>query len=267
MSHDHINIPLGDSPDRQIDAWYDTRAGLEEALARGLDGLHDIARERREAGYRRGERMAEWCFLGSFYADTCGNFSALTKGAPKDGYPYWKMEEVYDTPTVMTREEMGEFTRRWEATSGPALPPADGKCDRCGDGWSLRNVRDYYQGREQPPRHKGCQELYIVDHERKEFTEILDRSEIPYTEMIAIPNQYYPDPTWYGPWFMVETPKGRIKIGWRKRVISIDWSTSELEAPGSAVVEEERVTHWERGVHAYGADKAVEALRKLWRHA
>lgn len=261
MTHEHISMALGDPPKNQVDAWYDNKEELEERLKNGLDGLREIAKARSEAGYGRGERMAEWCFLGLFWADTCGNFGLITQGAPKDGYPYW----IDKVPPILSQDEMDKFSRRWSANVGEAtLPPAEAICDRCGQGWTLRNVRDYYQGREEPPRHKGCQELLIIDRERKEFTEILDRSEIPYTDMVAIPNQYDHEPLFYGPWFMIETPKGRIKIGWRKRVISIDWSLTELDVTGSAVVDQEQVTHGARSVHAWGADKAVEALRKLW---
>ena len=266
MTQDHITVPLDNTTNRQVDAWYDTREGLEGRLKAGLEGLREIAKARSEAGYGRKERMAEWCILGMFWTDTCGNFSLITEGAPKDGYHYWGIEGVYRTPDVMDRKETQKFTSHWTSTMGAALPPQGARCDRCGRGWSLDNVRDYYWERDQPARHKKCQELLVIEREYKEIKGILDRSEIPYTEMVMIPNQYHPnpDPVYYGPWFMVETPKGRIKIGWRKRVISIDWSESGWSAKGSDVVGDKEVTHWEEGVHAYGADKAVECLRRLW---
>jgi len=129
-------------------------------------------------------------------------------------------------------------------------------------------VRDYYRGHDvgEPARHKRCQELFVIEREREEIKEILDRSEIPYTEMVMIPNEYPPNPdsTYYGPWFMIETFVGRIKIGWRKRVIHIDWSETGLSASGADVVDKLETTHGSSYVHAWGADKAVEALRKLW---
>jgi hypothetical protein len=236
-------------------------------LKNGLSGLHEISRARREAGYDRKERLQEWCLLGLFWTDTCGNFSRITEGAPADGYRYWRMEDVYRTPDVMTREETQEFSTMWTSTMGSALPPEGARCDRCGGGWKLDNVRDYFLGQRETsrPRHRKCQELAVIEEEQKHFKEILERSEIPYSKMTMIPNRYHPnpDPTYYAPWFLVETPKGRIQIGWRKRVISIDWSESGWTAKGSDVVENPDVTHWEQGVHAYGADKAVEALRKV----
>lgn len=247
--------------------WYDTKEGLESRLNDGLSGLHEIARMRKEAFSDRKEHLNDWCLLGVFWTDACGNVNLIEEGAPRDGYGYWRMEDVYRVPPVMTHEETLQFSTRWVSTSRPCLPPEGACCDRCGGGWNLENVRDFYWGRGEDarPRHRKCQELAVIQEEHKEIKGILDRSEIPYTEMVMIPNQYHPNPdsTYYGPWFIVETPKGRIKIGWRKRVISIDWSRSGWSATGKDVVEDPDVTHWEQGVHAYGADKAVEALRKI----
>lgn len=248
--------------------WYDTKAGLESRLEDGLAGLHDIARARHDAYYKREERLQEWCILGMFWTDTCGNFSLIESGAPADGYPYWKMEDVYEVPRVMSREETGQFTSRWSAVMGLCLPPENGRCDRCGKGWTLQDVRNYYLGRHEGarPRHKTCQEMYSIEQEQKEFRTILERAEIPYSEMLMVPNGYHNQPfgTYFGPWFLVETPAGRIEIGWRKNVIHIDWSRTGLSATGSDIVDQPKVTCWRTGVHAWGADKAVEALRKLW---
>jgi len=263
MTQDHITVPLGKPTGRRIAAWYDTREGLEGRLKAGLEGLREIARARHEAGYDRGQRMAEWCILGMFWADTCGNVSLITEGAPRDGYNYWGMEGVYQTPPVMDPTETRRFSSHWTVATGTPLPPEGARCDRCGRGWGLDNVRDYY---DEPPRHRRCQELFVIERERKEIKGILDRSEIPYTEMVMIPNEYHsdPDPTYYGPWFVVETSAGRIKIGWRKRVIHIDWSETGLEVSGAEVVEDPNVTHGPGYAHAWGPDKAVECLRRLW---
>lgn len=58
------------------------------------------------------------------------------------------------------------------------------------------------------------------------------------------------------PWFRVTTTKGRITLGWRKRVIEIKWD----EVPGSKTAAElfasEDVTKGERLIHAWTVEKA-----------
>jgi hypothetical protein len=63
---------------------------------------------------------------------------------------------------------------------------------------------------------------------------------------------------------LAETKYGLIKIGWRKRIISIEWP-KEAEVHGKNVKsnEESWITDWENGVHTYGWAKAVEYLGKF----
>lgn len=80
----------------------------------------------------------------------------------------------------------------------------------------------------------------------------------------AIPNGYcgpscFPD----RPWFIVTTRAGRIKIGWRKRVIAIDWSDSTITATAEELFPCENVTKDGRLIHAWGYDKAREYVASL----
>jgi hypothetical protein len=61
------------------------------------------------------------------------------------------------------------------------------------------------------------------------------------------------------PWWLVRTEFGLIEIGWRKRVISIDWSDTSL----SHEVTTDNVTKDNTSVHAAGLSKAVEYLTAL----
>jgi hypothetical protein len=61
------------------------------------------------------------------------------------------------------------------------------------------------------------------------------------------------------PWWLVKTYAGLVKIGWRKRVLNIDWS----DTPIRAIITDDDVTKTETLVHAYSDLKAVEYLQKL----
>lgn len=78
-------------------------------------------------------------------------------------------------------------------------------------------------------------------------------------------NGYWPDVPDYAevrrlrPWWLAITQHGPIVIGWRKRVINIDWSDTPLRH----TVTEDDVTKSETMVHAYSYPKAMEYLWNL----
>ena len=84
-------------------------------------------------------------------------------------------------------------------------------------------------------------------------------------------NEAYADIRRKSPWWLVKTKFGLIKIGWRKRVISIDWSDTPYRSGVSKladgrdidVLTNDDVTKDESMVHAYGNAKAVEYLSSL----
>lgn len=86
-------------------------------------------------------------------------------------------------------------------------------------------------------------------------------------------NQYWPEAyvelIQKNPWWLVKTEYGLIKIGWRKRVISIDWSDTlyQAEIIGESVwpnsITKDEVTRSETIVHAYSYIKALEYLSAL----
>ena len=67
----------------------------------------------------------------------------------------------------------------------------------------------------------------------------------------------------YMPWFKITTDKGRIKIGWRKRVINIDWSESNIMETAEELFSDEETTKYDKHIHAWGYEKAGEYINKL----
>lgn len=64
---------------------------------------------------------------------------------------------------------------------------------------------------------------------------------------------------WY-PWYLFETDVGLIKIGWRKRVISVDWESTGIKWTRPI---DPDVTAGETFFHAYSYDKLYEYMKLL----
>jgi hypothetical protein len=79
-----------------------------------------------------------------------------------------------------------------------------------------------------------------------------------------IPNGYCSDYCCsHRPWFLVTTPVGEIKIGWRKRVIEIVWENSDVVSNAYELFPNEDTTRSGKLIHAWGYDKAKEYIHKL----
>jgi hypothetical protein len=122
------------------------------------------------------------------------------------------------------------------------------------------NVRRYY--------HKTCNRANLAATYEQEFRELLGKAGFDIVAMQSMPNEYCPCEV-CAPWFNVETPYGCIKIGWRKRVINIDWSgiteagfASDNEILALFVGED--ITKGTNYIHAWGWEKAQDYLRRIY---
>jgi hypothetical protein len=99
---------------------------------------------------------------------------------------------------------------------------------------------------------------------RQQFEQIFCEAHLHPFHMRMIPNEYCPKHCCITlPWFVVTSRLGPIKIGWRKRVISIDWRDSDVKADGSQLFKDENVTALDAGVHAWSNEKATAYLIRL----
>ena len=112
---------------------------------------------------------------------------------------------------------------------------------------------------------------YAKQHYQKERQENIEKMkelfhkagfELVYSTIID--NQYSSHPVYYpSPWLEVTTAKGPIIIGWRKRVINIDWSKSDITQSAEDLFPKEDVTKGDQSIHAWGYEKAVDYLSEL----
>ena len=108
--------------------------------------------------------------------------------------------------------------------------------------------------------HLNCQakdlEVWYTEH----FTEIFKNAGFEKFKLKAIANGYCPCES-CGPWFIVTTPIGNWTVGWRKRVINIEWPSLKFDA--ESLFKDESVTKSNIMIHAYGKDKASEYINKI----
>jgi hypothetical protein len=99
----------------------------------------------------------------------------------------------------------------------------------------------------------------------RQFKALFEAAGLPVTRAFRLENCYWPRAHDYqslrnsSPWFLMMTPYGPVMIGWRKRVIHIEWTETGVKG----VVTTDDVTKDPQYVHAWTVEKALEYLRAL----
>jgi hypothetical protein len=94
------------------------------------------------------------------------------------------------------------------------------------------------------------------------YKSILNYSNFSYTSHWLLPNEYInydPIISLANPWILLQTPIGCVKIGFRKKVFSIDWSPT----PIFQKITDDDTTSEDTCVHAWTEEKLIEYLVSL----
>jgi hypothetical protein len=110
--------------------------------------------------------------------------------------------------------------------------------------------------------HGGCLKQKLAQDERISFSNAFVQAGFERIESRGIPNEYCGCEQ-CAPWFKFDTEIGTIKIGWRKRVASIDWKFVKNSRAFLPLFEAENVTKWADGIHAHGMKDVERYLRKI----
>lgn len=122
--------------------------------------------------------------------------------------------------------------------------------------------------------HEACYMAKLNLETHAEFTDAFHKAGVSIIAMTEIPNEYGSG-SYNGPWYQMLTSRGNFKVGWRKRVIELDYSKIDdysvaLSIPRRplgfkfiSLFESENVTVTENVVHCYGYDKLTEYLMRI----
>jgi hypothetical protein len=108
--------------------------------------------------------------------------------------------------------------------------------------------------------HHTCNRIDLSQNMKARFKEIFEKAGFKKVLIWSIKNEYCSCEV-CAPWFNVNTEFGTIKIGWRKRVINIDWGSLQKI---SSLFEDEGVTKGDNYIHAWSWEKAQEYLTKIY---
>ena len=240
---------------------FNTSNGINSYIT-NLETLHRIMDIRYIATKKKNMKLNEFVWRVILKFDQFGQTMFLSK-----------QEFIENTPTevkngTVSSITFGRYCKIWSGTF-KSIPDQDDICPECGNKWTIDNITDYttieQKDYKQIPYHKDCLKIHNNEKQLKEFQDVFKNvynlSELKFN---AIPNEYCSCEK-CASWFIVSTPDGDIKIGWRKRVINIEWL--ENYKVFKETFDSEDVTRGfgkygdnSRSIHAWNIDKAKEYL-------
>lgn len=242
----------------------DTFEWLREHV-RSLDDLHAVVAARRALNERAAltSNGKRWLVAGRYVLDGFGQLWVTTKPIPDP-----------DLPPVIDMADVQRYLRRGESVSMSIewVPTGRDACASCEVAFTLATAADAVRtpdavtaGRTGTFRHRACAWIDAAKVNRKAFDHIFEEAGFRAFYLHDIGNGYWPgcgyeDP-YYLPWFQAHTAVGQIRIGWRKRVIAIDWSSTGRDLAHLFVTED--VTKGPHDIHAWGYEKAIDYLRRV----
>ena len=243
---------------------FDSISGIEKYL-NSLSDLNEMLQNRSIfcKAYEK-KYLNEYILFGCFKLDQFGQVMSVAKTEKGNLVTNSDVEE-YET---FCRHNNKGFTL---TTGGYAIPTADSVCPCCGKIFTIDDVKNkpciYVDGKFY---HDSCWRNYRKLTEIDKFTRnmmsfIYEDKDYQFE---LLPNGYCnQDCCSHIPWFMFHTIDGDIIMGWRKRVISIEWQENYKPFDMNELFRTEDVTKWvnggKRGIHAWGSDKAFEYLKKV----
>lgn len=239
--------------DKTKTPWYDDPEQMAaRLLSDRLDGLHAIQRERHDAYYVGGTHLNEWIVLGRWLMDTCGNTMIFTEGAAPGG-----------AKLVETKREFADRTGgvSWSATF-LRTPRTDSQCFVCRERWTLANCHDAIDtGNSEQPEfaHVSCYKSRTASSVFLEFAATIAAAGFQ-VQPRCLPNRYCPCDH-CPPWFQFDYGAAQITLGWRKRVVHIEWHGVDID--GEVIFKDEAVTKDRFYVHAWGMKDVEKYLVRL----
>ncbi|MBQ2835311.1 MAG: hypothetical protein IJE68_00520 [Clostridia bacterium] len=226
-----------------------------------LESLNKLLRDR--VIYNKllgGGKLNKYVIFGRYYLDEFGQVWTLGEQYEIPGMPIACTQSTFNQ--IYNTVKPDKFAS-WEGVC--AIPSKADNCPWCTKEFTIEDVKtgrfDTINGK---IAHRECAKQY--EHEREIDRIIHQIMEFIYEDGLTfelLPNGYCSQPCCaHKPWFLCHTPDGDIEIGWRKRVISIEWKDN-FKPFDMSIFESEDVTKWKRGIHAWGSDKAYEYIKKV----
>lgn len=142
------------------------------------------------------------------------------------------------------------------------IPGEEDVCGVCGNHFTMADVKALrvIENEECLKMHEDCSEDFKISLDYQKASKIIDAvyDDVPVSEVVK---EFDKEDGTTKIWYLYKTSQGSVMIRFKRKVIVIKW-LDNFKPFNMTLFEDERVTKFDRGIHAWSKDDAIEYLRR-----
>lgn len=225
---------------------YDSEEAILTAISSENDALKHLKQiliERKQAAFC-GKELDTFVLYGKYVLSSNGHTYVLKNSK---GIPQQDVAKVNNIEDISYTEEIH-------------IPSENDTCDICGKKFTIEDVQQFSISANESSvkTHKVCLEDFKKATEHQIASQIVDAvyDGRPVSE---IKSDYDSEESKFKTWYVYKTNQGTIRICFRTKVIVIEWEDN-FKPFNMSIFDNERVTKYDRGIHAWSKDDAIRYL-------
>lgn len=250
------------------DECYDSEKAVEEALQSHV--TDDMKEEEMILEYENTLKKFKNLLINRKHAAFCGK--TIDAFIVMDHYFLGDDGRIYECDNVMQPIELddkGELIHKkvlkaseaadYEVGKEIHIPDGEEVCAICGRKFSILDVEDFSisETPECEKVHNSCYQSFLEAIQHETASQIIDAVYDGKPESFVQNDEDEEDGE--VTWFVYRTNQGTIRIRFKRKVIVIEWFDN-FKPFNMKIFAEERVTKFDRGIHAWSKDDAIRYL-------
>ncbi len=217
------------------------QSSIEEIKDLDLESLKQILNNRKKAAFC-GKELYNFVLFNQYLLSSNGKV-----------YAYFP-NETYEKDIVKLDNEVDTSKLKEVHLPGP-----NDKCDICGKAFTIEDIKNFEISENEKclKVHKTCLSDYTEAIEHKKASHMIDSvyDGRPPSQVIKKYDEEGKEIKWY----VYKTNQGTISIRFKRKVVVIEWHDN-FKPFNMSIFEDERVTKFDRGIHAWSKDDAIRYL-------
>lgn len=140
------------------------------------------------------------------------------------------------------------------------IPGSEDICTICGEKFNIEDVKDdrITENEQVEKVHRECQKAFSIQTELEKASQIID-AVYDGNPKVNIESEYVLEQQKERIWYCYKTNQGTISIRFKNKVTVIEWHDN-FKPFNMTIFDGERVTKYDRGIHAWSKDDAIRYL-------